>query len=557
MKPTYLKKFTTLFLLCALVSCKKQLEENPQSILTPQYFSTAQGLQSGLDAAYAGNRQLWGSENLLTMTEPGTDEFISGNGGNTDINRYSSNFDSSSGWVSGIWNVCYAYINDCNGIIDNSAGVTGIDPATLKLKVGEAKFLRANYYFLLVRFWGDVTLNQHFISQPTTSATRSPIADVYNFIISDLTDAIAALPVSPVQNGVLPGKATAAAARHLLTKVYLTRAYSSAKKPDDFQNAFNTAKSLIDNSTSLGLGLLPDFASVYAEGNEANKEVLWSVQHTSNLAYNANGDNGLGNGDNSLLFFYVMGYENFPGLSRSIAYGRPFARVMPTRWLTDTAYRDKSNDSRYFKTFQALWLSNDVNKIPKVNGVPKYTLGDTAVYMPGVDVSDAKIAATRYLLVPPRKYNLQLFPTMLKYQDTKRIGINNVSIRPIIVYRLAETYLMAAEAAFNLGNSTDAAKYINAVRERAAYPNGNAAAMDITPSNVTLDFILDEDARELCGEQFRWLDLVRTGKLVERVRLHNTDGSINIKPYHVLRPIPQSQIDRTIAGPKYPQNPGY
>ncbi len=550
MKSTYLTKFTILLLLCTLVCCKKQLEENPQSILTPQYFSTSQGLLSGVDAAYAGNRQLWGSENLLTMTEPGTDEFISGNGGNTDINRYSSAFDASSTWVSGIWNVCYTYINDCNGIIDNSSGVTGIDPATLKVKVAEAKFLRANYYFLLLRFWGDVTLNEHFISEPTTSAVRAPIADVYNFIINDLTDAIAALPASPVQNSVLPGKATAAAARHLLTKVYLTRAYSSAKQSDDFQNAFNTAKSLIDNSASLGLGLLPDFASVYAEGNEGNKEVLWSVQHTANLAYN-------GNGDNILLFLYVMGYENFPGLSRSIAYGRPFARVMPTRWLTDTAFKDKSNDSRYFKTFQALWLSNDVNKIPKINGVPAYSLGDTAVYMPAVDVSDAKIAATRYLLVPPRNYNLQLFPTMLKYQDTKRLGVNDVSIRPVIVYRLAETYLMAAEAAFNLGNLADAAKYINVVRERAAYPNGNAAAMDITPANVTLDFILDEDARELCGEQFRWLDLVRTGKLVERVRLHNTDGSANIKPFHVLRPIPQSQIDRTISGAKYPQNPGY
>jgi hypothetical protein len=550
MKPKYLIALIVLSTACGIISCKKLLTEDPHASLTPQYFSTAQGLQSGLDAAYSGNRSLWGSENLFTMTVPGTDEFFSGNGGNTDINRYSSSFDSSSGWLTGIWNPCYTYINDCNGIIDNSSNVTGIDANTLKLKVGEAKFLRANYYFLLVRFFGDVTLNKSFISEPSTSASRAPIADVYNFIIQDLTDAIAALPASPVQNSILPGKATAAAAKHLLAKVYLTRAYSTAKKTDDFQNAYNTAKGLIDNSASLGLGLLPDFASVYAEGNEASKEVLWSVQHTSSIAYN-------GSGDNTLNYLYVMGYENYPGLSRSMLYGRPFARVQPTRWLADTAFSDKRNDSRYFKTFQSVWLSNDAAKIPKVNGTPKYALGDTAVFMPGVDVNDAKIAATRYLLVPPRNYNLQLFPTMLKYQDTKRLGVNDPSVRPVVVYRLAETYLLAAEAAFNLGNTTDAAKYLNVVRERAAFPNGSVTAMDITPAKVTLDFILDEGARELCGEQTRWLDLVRTGKLLERVRLHNKDASGNIKPFHVLRPIPQSQIDRTITGPKYPQNLGY
>jgi hypothetical protein len=99
--------------------------------------------------------------------------------------------------------------------------------------------------------------------------------------------------------------------------------------------------------------------------------------------------------------------------------------------------------------------------------------------------------------------------------------------------------------------------YINAIRERAAYPSGNAAAMDITVDKLSLDFILDERSRELCGELVRWLDLARTGKLLERVKLHNTDGKSNIKPFHVLRPIPQTQIDATITGTPYPQNPGW
>lgn len=529
--------------------CNKQLIEDPKSSLTPHYFNTAQGFQSGLDAAYAGNRNLWGSENLMTMTVPGTDEFRSGGGGNSNFNVYSSSYDASSGFLSGVWNPCYTFINTCNGIIDNGSTVTGLDANTVKQKIAEAKFLRANYYFLLVRFFGPVTLSTNFISEPSTSGSRAPIAEVYNFIVQDLKDAIAALPPSPTMNGVLPGKATAAAASHLLAKVYLTRAYSSARQADDFQNAYNTAKGVIDNIGVLNLGLLPDFGSVFSEGNEANKEVLWSVQHTSNLTYN-----GI---SNELNFHYVMGYENFPGLVRSMAYGRPYGRVQLTSWLANVCFADKTNDTRYYKTFQSVWLSNSADKIPKVNGVPKYALGDTAIYMPGFDVTNAKISASRYLLVPPRNYTLQLYPTMTKYQDTKRAGINDPSVRPIIVYRLAETYLLAAEAAFNLADHTNAAKYINVVRARAAYPTGNTAAMDVTPAQITLDYILDERARELCGEQTRWLDLVSTNKLIERVKLYNPDAAPNIQEKHTLRPIPQSQIDRIITGEKYPQNTGF
>jgi hypothetical protein len=81
------------------------------------------------------------------------------------------------------------------------------------------------------------------------------------------------------------------------------------------------------------------------------------------------------------------------------------------------------------------------------------------------------------------------------------------------------------------------------------------AAMQITAADVNLDFLLDERAREMYGEHARWFDLTRTGKLVERVRLHNPQGADNIQDYHNVRPIGQDQIDRTLGG--YPQNPGY
>lgn len=566
---TILKYLIACIILTTINSCKKHLIEEPHSTLTPEFFSTAQGFQKGLDAAYAGTRMLWGNQNLFTMTVIGTDEFYTGKDGNNNINKYNSNYNSSNGNVEAIWKDCYTYINTCNGVIDNAGNVPNIEDNIKARIVAEAKFLRANYYFVLVQFWGDVTLNKNFQSTPTTSATRAPLTEVYDFILQDLQEAIAtpSFYSTPKSSGVLPGQATKAAAEHLLAKVYLTRAGSSAKKEDDYLNAYKTAINVINTS---GASLLPDFADVFMEGNESSSEVLWTVQHTSNLAYN--GPNNSGGADNVLNHMWVPQYELRPGMKRDVIYGRPYIRCVPTAWLTEEAFKERVNDTRYNKTFLTTWLSNNESSIPKwtsplptgapnnaVIGQPKFTVGDTAIFMPGYDVSDATIAASRYLLIPPRKYDITLSPYMKKYNDTKRADLNYPSIRPVIVYRLAETYLIAAEAAY-MGGATidDALNNINMVRRRAAYPNSDPSVMEI--SNIpSLDFILDERSRELCGENVRWWDLVRTGKLIDRVKTknYNPEAGANIQDFHVLRPVPQDQIDAVTTGPAYPQNPGW
>ena len=117
-------------------------------------------------------------------------------------------------------------------------------------------------------------------------------------------------------------------------------------------------------------------------------------------------------------------------------------------------------------------------------------------------------------------------------------------------------YLIAAEAAWRQGRSDDAADYINVIRTRAAIP-GKEVAMQVSATDIDLDFILDERARELVGEMHRWYDLKRTGKLLERVRQYNLDAAPNIKEMHLVRPIPQTQIDRVSNPGEFQQNPGY
>ena len=557
-------------LLSTIVSCSKKLVEEPRSVLVPAALNTSQGLQMALDAAYAGTRLLWGNQDFFTVTVIGTDEFQRGVDGNSDINVYSSSYTPSHGTVNANWRNAYTFINSCNAVIDNAASVD-IAKDVKDRMVAEAKFLRANYNFVLVQFFGDITLNKNFQTDATTAATRDPMADAYNLIIKDLKDAIAVLPAGPKSNGMLPGKASGAAAKHVLAKVYLTRAGSLAKQPNDYQDAYTTATDLLNTAGGLGISLLPDFAKVFAEGNEDNSEVIWTVQHTANVAYNGPNNSGVTNfrADNVLNHMWVGQYEKRPGMVRDVFYGRPYIRCIPTRWLTDTIFKDKVNDSRYSKTFQTVWYANNPdpkgypvwpNPLPAgapanaVAGQPKFKFGDTAIYMPGVDVADPKITATRYLVIPPRKYDNTLAATMIKFFDTKRADLNAPSIRPVIAMRLAEVYLIAAEAAFMTGKISEAVTNINIIRNRAATA-GNSNS--IQASDLSLDFILDERSRELCGENMRWWDLVRTGKLLERVRLHNKEAAANIVAKHILRPIPQSQIDATTTGTPYPQNTGW
>ena len=144
-----------------------------------------------------------------------------------------------------------------------------------------------------------------------------------------------------------------------------------------------------------------------------------------------------------------------------------------------------------------------------------------------------------------------------KHTDPLRSSnINIEGSRDWFVTRLAEMYLIAAEALMKQGKAAEGVSFINILRERAAWP-GQEAAMRIAPEQLTLDFILNERAFELAGEMFRWPDLKRTGKLLERVKLYNPEARANIKEMHLVRPIPTNMIDRITNKEEFLQNEGY
>lgn len=562
------RSFRVLGLAVFLLSgqaCKDALEEKVISSIGNDYVNTPKGFEDAVKAAYAPLRSFYGTQQGLTMTEYGTDLYATGaDGGYKGFHFYDTQLNSFVDFLQNVWEELYRGINTCNSVIERAPAAT-VSDAVKKLRVAEAKFLRAHYYFILVQQWGGVDLRLTETLTPTKKTSRATEADVYKAIIADLEAAIPDL--DPKIRSTDYGRATKAAAEHLLAKVYLTRAYTSFKGADDYAKAATLAQSVIAN---YGFKLLPDFASVFAQGaGEISDEVVFAVQYTSDPLTNAStppvANSGGNTGGNNLHLFFGMQYDVQAGMQRDIFYGRPFKRLRPTTYAIETVFKDRINDSRYKKSFRDTWLSNAPGTYNTAfdNSKAKVTFkaGDTAIYIPGVEWTLAQRAAKPYQVLVPSAYNEALFPTLQKFFDPLRPDRTyEPGSRDYLAFRLAETYLILAEAQLKQGKTTEATTAINMVRRRAAFP-GKETAMEIKSADMTMDMLMEERGRELMGEQTRWMDLKRWGALVDRVKKYNPQAAANIKEIHNLRPIPQTQIDRTEkaadGSPGFAQNPGY
>ncbi|WP_111669625.1 RagB/SusD family nutrient uptake outer membrane protein [Algoriphagus litoralis] len=531
-------------------SCQDALQEDVISQIGNDYLNTASGFNDGVNAAYTSLRSWYGTERGHNMTEFGTDIYTNGADGSWKfMNTYTNQFDSQNGHVRELWDELYRGINTCNAVIDRSENVTGVNDATKKQRIAEVKFIRAHHYFLMVQLFGPIDLQLSENTVPNKVVSRAPVSAIYDAVIADLQAAIPDLEAAKASSQY--GRVTRPAAQHLLAKVYLTRATSEAAQGSDFASAEPLLKSVIND---YGFTLLPQFSQVHQFGNERNDEVIWAIQYTRDPLTN-------GGGNNSHVFF-LMEYDVQAGMRRDTQNGRPFKRYRMTDYAINTVFADRENDSRYKASFIDVYYSNrpgtfntsfDLSK-PSVT----YALGDTAIYIPGFEMSLEERAKKPYQVLVPSRYDERLFPGLKKHLDPGRADLTQFEGgRDFIAMRLAETYLLLAESLLRQGKVAEATEAINAVRRRAAFP-GKESEMEITAAEMTFDFLVEERARELIGEQFRWLDLKRWGLLLERVRLHNAQGGPNIQDFHVLRPIPQNQIDRAEGGASgFPQNPGY
>jgi len=529
------------------------LTETPITGITSAYYATPAGFDAAVSAMYQPLRSFWALERGSTMTVFGTDEFQKGADGNYKFfNDYTSALNGDVDFIAQTWRDFFQGINTANTVID-VAKTANVPAATVALRVGEAKFIRALYYFTLVRTYGDVPLYTTPTAGVLTATVRDPASKVYDLIVADLIAAEAALPDKAAQYG----RADKPAAQHLLAEVYLTRNASG-----DMAKSEAEAQAVVSNPR---FRLLATEKLNWDFGNEVNSEVVWAIQYTADpitngAAANIASQSNVGYG-NKLHLYFGFPYDQEPGMLRDIPGDRPFKRFRPTTWLLNLWGNPTSTpDQRYQDLFRVAWVANNPNNTGYKLGDgtvinPKYALGDTTIFFPSREVTTAERKSVKYKMYAPSEYNDAIFPVLNKYLDPSRTSTNQEDgQRDHPLMRLANTYLMLAEAQFNQGKLAQAATNINIIRTRAAKP-GRAAEMQITPADLSIDFILDERARELTGETMRFFDLTRTHKLVERVVKYNPGGALNVKTCHELRPIPTNEILLSTGGIK--QNPCY
>ena len=217
MKKNY---FIIIVALLALGSCKKFLTEDPRSIQTPENaYTTPEDWQKTLNAAYGAMQRLFVGKQTITLGEFGTDEvepYDLGWAAYSELKMYT--FNAAHPFFQDHYRVCYEGVKRSNAVIDMPAGV--VDASTRDLMVAQAKFLRAVYYFDLVKMYGGVPLWIKSSIDGEIMKPRSTADEVYQLIVQDMKDAEAVLPPT-WNNAADKGRATTYAASAFLARIYL------------------------------------------------------------------------------------------------------------------------------------------------------------------------------------------------------------------------------------------------------------------------------------------------------------------------------------------------
>ncbi|MDR0658407.1 MAG: RagB/SusD family nutrient uptake outer membrane protein [Mediterranea sp.] len=579
MKHIKLAVITALFAMTAgLRSCDLE-EYNPSGATSEVVFSTPEGINALANSIYYNYRwKYYGREDPVLYMEGGTDLW-----NNFNLTSYGNqltqyvNLDWDRGQLRTLWERQYDVINLCNTGINRIVSVEYQNPDEKRFREGEFRFIRAYSYWWLVEFFGDVVMRTEETNTPELYAYRTPAATIYDeVIIPDLKAACELLAIEPIDG--MTGRVTKKAAYGALARIALTRAaYGDEAK--HYEMALEAANYIINNKSALGVDLYDNYADIFdPANNKNNKEALYVVTYSTVSAYNPDSN------PNRLFRYFNPAYMDLCGMTQDVKYGNSPNKngsstmsMMPTRHLlTLFSEGDLRYDASFLEEYplnRSSWTWDEENvgifrKPASFIGNVTINAGETALLYTRKVYTQAEKDAAPYAIVDldmtyaPETGAIRsddnqwarFFPRLTKYDDFSRSSATAPSSNDVIVIRLGEIYLVAAEATAMLGRS-GAASYINDLRQRAIR-QGYESRMRVDDSDITIDFILDERARELCGEHIRWFDLKRTGKLLEYVNRYNPNITA-IRDYHILRPIPQQFLQSILNAAEFGQNEGY
>ena len=474
-----------IFILFLTVGCEDYLEEDPRDILSPDnFFNSDAEAKAAVNGLYVPlyDGDLYGSYGLNKYYVYGADVIEpsrEGGGVLSDTNDYILSEGRDAGG-RGTWMALYKIIQDANILISRIEYNDNLSEQGKKQFLGEALFMRAFAYYHLTNIWGDVPYYRKALPiEEVQILGRSDKERIRNEMVQDLQKAQDLLPSTYADSEL--GRPTKWAAATLATKILLIQ--------EEWQRARDKAVEIINESPHT---LLSEYEDVFAPENRANDEIIFQVVFAKDLNVTYTTD----------IF-------------------SPRLRDEPKKSSEKAALRSALEARN--EGFTGYGLA-----IPKCGFVDEFPKDDLRRPMNVVE---------NYLGF---ELNYPYMPKMWNLDQINSPRGNHGE--DYIVFRLADVYLMAAEAENELNGPAGAYKYINKVRERAYDPNQPLSGLT---QQEFREAIYDERKWELAGEGHRRMDLVRWGKLLEVVkstRHCSYNPAANIQPHHVLFPIPLEEL---------------
>ena len=459
----------------SLIGCNKDLEVTDQNNPTVvSYFKTATELQNGVNAIYSTLRaaELVSREWFFTHDMRGGE--CAAGGAQLEAPRAElltqPQPNPGNSVMSDVWGGCYTMINRANVVLSKAPDITD-NPALRDRLIGETQFLRAWAYYELVSQWGDVPIYTVPVNSPTGYLAKSPAADVYALIISDLTAAVAALPASygPSDNG----RATSGAANALLGRVQMQKGDYAAAKAALLQ-VYGKYSLTAEYNWNFDGDVNTDNGVPVTAGHEFNSESIFEVVFVEKAGSGLNFNWGY-NGEGSTSPLATV---------RCQEYGITWGNVIPSNQFLDEF---EAGDPRYGFT-----IYEEGDQI--LTGMPN---PNTPLTLKASDINMAAsirngVTKKRFF----RKYNIYEWVNSGSHSG----GINQRIIR------YADVLLMLAECEAELGNISQAAAYINEVRAR---PSVNMPPVNPATHDAAIKAIMHERRVELGAEEIASIDILR------------------------------------------------
>ncbi len=604
-KKIYLSTIAVLLAGITLTSCDDFLDAENKTAggqTADDYFG--KDASSLLTATYESMKSIVFNTDLYCR---GTDLYIHTRGkATTEFDNYTLTPENDD--VKKFYSNVYKTINLANGVISYAGDESQLSQ--------EARFVRAYGYYLLTQHFGAVPFITSYINNAETNYPRTPLSEIYPALIADLTDLYNNSSLAAQDH---TGRASKQAVAALLAKVYLAAGWDlDTSLGDAVKGTYtvNSTTSFLEAATWAekainGVSLTMSFEEKWSPFNEGNAEEIFSVQYDK-TGYPGDVTSGGHSMQNNFGGYY--GTVNDSGLKAESSEDQQSEKSM---------YLFGEGDQRYEATFMTTWYNavkegtsanwgtegyyayynaSDLNRLPIAKKFfPWYVSQSDAEAYIEVHIEQFKVDAkyandVRAVILNPRSSNgitLYTFKAdgsyskssqtlttfnngtsngvcVKKFDDpnSDQVGSSN-DYRDIVLFHVSEMYLTAAEAYLMAGQTAQALAKVNAVRQRAGLPALSSFdsydpdySTSVSFSINSLDLILDERARELYAEGYRWMDLRRTKQLVrynvefnEYVNsVADMEGNGQIKWY---RPIPANEISANTGISSADQNPGY